>query len=58
MKRVKFENIEIDLKEKLKNEEFKLLYEIECAKVALAQKISELRQERHLQPVRKQGRRV
>ncbi len=41
----------IDLKEKLKDEEFKRLYEIECAKVALAQKIAELRQDKHLKQV-------
>jgi DNA-binding XRE family transcriptional regulator len=48
MKRVRLENVDIDLKEKLKNEKFKRLYEIECAKVALAQKIAELRQDKHL----------
>ena len=29
-------------------DEFKRLYELECAKVALAQKIAELREEKHL----------
>ena len=48
MKKVKLENIEIDLKEKLKDKEFKRLYELECAKVALAQRIAELREEKHL----------
>jgi len=48
MKKVKLENVDIDLKEKLKNKEFKRLYEVECAKVALAQKIAELRQDKHL----------
>lgn len=48
MRRVSLENIEIDLKEKLKDKEFKRLYEIECAKVALAQKIAELRQRKNL----------
>lgn len=48
MKRVRLENAVIDLKERLKNEEFKRLYEVECAKVALAQKIAELRQDKHL----------
>lgn len=51
MKKVRLESVEIDLKEKLKNEEFKRLYEIECAKAALAQKIAELRQEKHLRQI-------
>ncbi len=41
MKKVKLENIDISLNEKLKNKEFKKRYELECAKVALAQKIAE-----------------
>ena len=48
MKKAKLENIEIDLKEKLRDKEFKRLYELECAKVALAQRIAELREEKHL----------
>jgi len=48
MKKIKLENIEISLKEKLKDKEFKRLYELERAKVALAQKIAELREEKHL----------
>lgn len=48
MKRAKLENIEIDLREKLKNEKFRKIYEFERAKVALAQKIAELREEKHL----------
>jgi len=51
MRKVRLENIEIDLKKKLKNKEFKRLYEIECAKVALAQRIAELREEKHLRQV-------
>lgn len=51
MKRVRLENIEIDLKERLKDGEFRRHYEIECAKVALAQKIAELRQEKHLRQI-------
>jgi len=51
MKRIRLENVDIDLKEKLKNAEFKRLYEFECAKVALAQKIAELRQDKHLKQV-------
>jgi DNA-binding XRE family transcriptional regulator len=51
MKRVRLENINKDLKEKLKDKKFKHLYEIECAKVALAQKISELRQDSKLRQI-------
>jgi len=51
MKKVRLENIDIDLKEKLKNPEFKQIYELECAKVALAQRIAELREEKHLNQV-------
>lgn len=48
MKKVRLENVNVDLNEKLKNKEFKRLYELECAKVALAQRIAELREEKHL----------
>ncbi len=48
MKKVSLESVSIDLKEKLKNPEFKRLFELECAKVALAQKIAELREDKHL----------
>ncbi len=51
MKRVRLENVDIDLKKKLKDKEFKRLYEIECAKVALAQKIAELRQDSNLKQI-------
>ena len=51
MKKVQLENVNIDLKKKLKNKKFKKLYEIECAKVALAQRIAELREEKHLRQV-------
>lgn len=51
MKKVRLENVDIDLKEKLKNEEFRKAYELECAKVALAQKIADLREEKHLRQV-------
>jgi DNA-binding XRE family transcriptional regulator len=51
MKRIKLENINKDLKEKLKDKKFKRLYEVECAKVALAQKIAELRQDSKLRQV-------
>lgn len=42
------ENIESYAQDKLKNKEFKRLYEIERAKVSLAQKIAEMRQGKHL----------
>ena len=51
MERIRLENVDIDLKENLKNEEFRKAYEFECAKVALAQKIAELRQDGHLKQV-------
>lgn len=51
MKKVRLENINKDLKEKFKDKEFKRLYEVECAKVALAQKIAELRQNNNLRQV-------
>jgi DNA-binding XRE family transcriptional regulator len=51
MKKVRLENIEIDLRERLKDEKFRKAYELECAKVALAQKIAELREEKHLRQV-------
>jgi len=51
MKRARLENVDIDLKEKLKDPEFRRLYELECAKVALAQKIAELREKKHLRQV-------
>ena len=48
MRKAKLENVEIGLKEKLKDKEFRRLYELERAKVALAQRIAELREEKHL----------
>lgn len=48
MKKIKLENVNIGLEEKLKNKNFRRLYELECAKVALAQKIAEIREEKHL----------
>ena len=51
MKKVRLENVDIDLKDKLKDPEFGRLYELECAKVALAQKIAELRETKHLRQV-------
>jgi DNA-binding Xre family transcriptional regulator len=44
----RLENIDGYVQEKLKNKEFRHLYEIERAKVALAQKISEMRQKKRL----------
>ena len=51
MRKVRLENIEKHLREELKNEEFGKAYELECAKVALAQKIAELREEKHLRQI-------
>ncbi len=51
MKKVRLENIEKHLKEELKNEAFKKAYEMECLKVALAQKIAELREDEELTQV-------
>ena len=51
MGRVRLEKIDGYLEEKLKDEKFRKAYEIECAKVALAQKIAELRQDKHLRQV-------
>ncbi len=48
MKKAKLENIDIYIKEKLKDENFRKLYELERAKVAIAQRIAELREEKHL----------
>lgn len=48
MSKARLENIDGYFKEKLKNKEFRRFYEIERAKVALAQKIAEMRQEKHL----------
>lgn len=51
MKKIRLESVDSHLKEALKDPEFKKLYELECAKVALAQKIVELRQDEHLKQV-------
>jgi len=51
MKNIKLENINTHLNEELKSEKFRKAYEIERAKVALAQKIAELRQDKHLKQV-------
>ena len=44
----RLENIEGYAQEKLKNKELRRFYEIERAKVSLAQKIAEMRQGKHL----------
>jgi DNA-binding XRE family transcriptional regulator len=51
MKKIRLENVDIHLREKLKSEKFRKLYEFESAKVALAQKIAELRQNKGLRQV-------
>lgn len=48
MSKVRLEKIDGFIKEQLKDKEFRKHYEIERAKVALAQKIAEMRQEKHL----------
>ena len=48
MKKIRLEKIDTHLKEELKNKEFKKAFEIERAKVVLAQKIAEIRREEHL----------
>jgi len=46
--KIKLQNYEKHLNEKLKNPKFKQIYELEVAKVALAQKIAEIREEHKL----------
>ena len=48
MTKVRLENIGSHLQELLKDKEFKKEFELEQAKVALAQRIAEIRQENHL----------
>lgn len=48
MKKIVLENVNIHLKEELKDEKFRKLYEKELVKVALAQKIAEMREEEKL----------
>lgn len=48
MGKIILESIEGDLQEKLKDKEFRKFYEMERAKVALAQKIAQMRQEKKL----------
>jgi len=46
MSKIRLENIDGYFKEKLKDKEFRKLYEIERAKVALAQKIAKIREQK------------
>ncbi|MFC1620891.1 helix-turn-helix domain-containing protein [Candidatus Omnitrophota bacterium] len=48
MGEIALENFKIHLKEKLKDKRFRKIYEREKLKVALAQKLAELRQDAHL----------
>lgn len=48
MARINLNNFDDYLKEKLKDKEYRRHYEIECVKVALAQKIAEMREDMHL----------
>ncbi|HDZ76482.1 MAG TPA: helix-turn-helix domain-containing protein [Candidatus Omnitrophica bacterium] len=48
MRKVRLEKIDAHLKEELKDEVFRKAFELERAKVVLAQKIAELRQNKHL----------
>lgn len=48
MKKLILENVKIHLQEELKDEKFRKLYEKELVKVALAQKIAEMREEEKL----------
>lgn len=51
MKKIRLEKITGHLQKELKNEKFRKVYELERAKVALAQRIAELRGEKHLKQV-------
>lgn len=46
--KVRLEKVDGFLRERLKDQKFRKLYELERTKVALAQKIAEMRQEKHL----------
>ena len=48
MSKIRLESIDSHLKELLKNKKFRRAYERERIKVALAQKLAELRQDAHL----------
>lgn len=51
MKKIKLEKYDDHLKEKLKDKEFKKAFELERAKVSLAQKIAELREKSNFKQV-------
>ncbi|MFH1259242.1 MAG: helix-turn-helix domain-containing protein [Elusimicrobiota bacterium] len=51
MKKIKLEKIDDHLNAELKNEEFRRNFELERAKVSLAQKIAELRQDKKLKQI-------
>ncbi len=51
MKKIRLEKIDRHLNEELKNKDFRKAFELERAKVALAQRIAELREERRLRQV-------
>ena len=48
MSKIRLESIDSHLKELLRNKEFKRAYEREKVKVAIAQKLAEIRQDAHL----------
>ena len=48
MRKIRLEKINAHLARELKNKEFRKAYELERTKVALAQKIAEIREEEHL----------
>lgn len=51
MKKIRLEKIDAHLNAELRNEEFKRAYELERAKIVLAQKIAELREKKHLRQI-------
>jgi len=46
--KIKLQNVEMHFNEEMKNPKFKQAYELERAKVALSQKIAEIREEHNL----------
>jgi DNA-binding XRE family transcriptional regulator len=51
MKKIRLESVGGHLREKLKDPEFRHYYELERAKVALAQKIAQLREDGHMRQI-------
>lgn len=51
MTKIKLEKIDGHLKQELIDKEFQKIFELERAKVALAQKIAELREKKHLRQI-------